>query len=304
MNNNINASWSSQDQKKIKNIFGPGYIVLKLDEDSISLARKKYEKLIDGDVSFSMKKKQKNRSLDQNSLMWSLYSVEAEEQNSGMSGGSDIMAMDLYESDLMEYAPRMILTTAISHWNILKNDYRVIWEKEIAEKIRAEIIISSSHWNVKEMRDWIDRIINRIAEHGLSENNALWLHQKFFEWKKHCYSKPDPISIEKEKYRKSNCICEATGKYIGNEGHIAHIQARGMGGNWSSDLDRSWNLLYLSSEAHIEVQHQNGWEEFCKKYPHLKNKVDIARKKVIETDSVDSVDDAIASIDSVIDAEK
>lgn len=299
----INAIWSESEQKKAKQVFGKGYLILKIDEFSKKTALKKYQKLIDQEVSIEIKKRYRSRTLDQNALMWSLYQVEAKEHNGGLSGGSDVKANDLYEADLMEFAPRMIITTDISHWNILREDYRVTWEKEISNKIKAEIIISSSHFNTTEMKNWIDRIINRIAENGLSENNEPWLHDKFLEWKKFCYKKPSEDYVGKDIYRARNVICEATGKYLGDHGQIAHIQARGMGGNWASDLDMSWNLLYLSNEAHIGVQHQKGWSEFCYKYPHLKDKVEYALRKEVgqkEKSLDEKAKDAIQAIDSAL----
>jgi hypothetical protein len=71
----------------------------------------------------------------------------------------------------------------------------------------------------------------------------------------------------------------------GRGGNIvrAHIVSRGSD---APDIEKTWNWMALLWEEH-EQQHQIGWEEFIRIYPHLRGRVERARrmaqKKEIET---------------------
>lgn len=227
-----------------------------------------------------------NRTLDQNALMWALYEIEANEHNGGMSGHDSqiVTAKHLYDNDIETYAERIKIGLPEKNFTLFKTIFR---KYEVLKNDSGFMFIkfykTSSHFNTFEMTQWIDRIFNRLAYNGVHLNSSekiidYWRdHKKFINDKKISLESPD-MTIEQ--YRNTHCICEATGKFIGYEGgSIAHIVARGMGGNQEAWKDKAENLLLLSDVAHYEYDNGKGRKEFIKKYPHLKNKIENAVKK-------------------------
>lgn len=83
---------------------------------------------------------------------------------------------------------------------------------------------------------------------------------------------PDGTLINEAEWRKKHIYSEASGK-VGDI-QLAHIVSRGAD---PAAVNYSWNWLALLPEEHLE-QHQNGWDEFLKSHPHLKGKVERARR--------------------------
>jgi hypothetical protein len=78
--------------------------------------------------------------------------------------------------------------------------------------------------------------------------------------------------ISEEEWRKTHIYSEASGR--GGTIQRAHIVSRGSD---TADIEASWNWLALTPEEH-EAQHQQGWDEFLRIYPHLKGRVERARR--------------------------
>jgi hypothetical protein len=238
------------------------------------------------DIDISIEYHYKKRTLDQNNLMWALYEIEANEINGGISGDKSQMvtSSELYHNDLLDFAPRIEIKANKSDLSFIKSEYLIEECKKIIESDKYYIIaiVSSSHFNTVQMLKWIDRIFNRLAIHGVACTNPGEIHSYWIRWRQ--YQNDNKIILHDDimtadEYRALNPICEATGDYIGNgSGQLCHIQARGMGGNFES-RDYSSNWLHMSHNAHIETQHQKGWEHFLKIYPHLKYKVETALKR-------------------------
>lgn len=84
-------------------------------------------------------------------------------------------------------------------------------------------------------------------------------------------------------FREKNTICMACTR--GGEGlQIAHIVGRGANGRV---MNEPWNWLLLCNKDHVSFQHQAGWDEFLKAYPHLRGRVERAREMASETDRVE-----------------
>ena len=85
-------------------------------------------------------------------------------------------------------------------------------------------------------------------------------------------------------WRERHKVSEASGH--GGQIELAHIVSRGSD---SADIEKPWNWLALTHEEHA-LQHSKGWDNFLRIYPHLKGRVDRARKlaKKLELDFKDS----------------
>jgi len=145
--------------------------------------------------------------------------------------------------------------------------------------------MSSSHFTVRQMADWIDHQFNRLAENGLTMENSNDVKNFWTDWRRNLNKSEivlnDGCQIERE-YKTATPICEATGEYIGEGGSLAHIRARGMGGKQEAWKDTSANWLHLTDTAHAELDNGKGLAEFLRNYPHLKAKIDAAMSSTPE----------------------
>jgi hypothetical protein len=75
-----------------------------------------------------------------------------------------------------------------------------------------------------------------------------------------------------DEWRERHPYSEASGR----TGDIvrAHIVSRGSD---AADIEKTWNWIALLHEEHMQ-QHQIGWDAFLQIYPHLRGRVDRARR--------------------------
>jgi hypothetical protein len=75
-----------------------------------------------------------------------------------------------------------------------------------------------------------------------------------------------------EEWRAKRPYSEASGR----TGDIvrAHIVSRGSD---AADIEKTWNWIALLHSEH-QQQHQIGWDAFLQIYPHLRGRVDRARR--------------------------
>jgi hypothetical protein len=78
--------------------------------------------------------------------------------------------------------------------------------------------------------------------------------------------------LTEEEWRGKHVYSEASGR--GGPIERAHIVSRGAD---AADIEMSWNWIALTPDEHAE-QHRRGWDEFLQIYPHLRGRVDRARK--------------------------
>jgi hypothetical protein len=261
-----------------------GYLCIKPKDTYINNIGKALNKLNDiqfkknelKDLDIKIEIHYKKRTLDQNALMWSLYTIEANEHNAGMSGdkSQNVTTQELYENDLIEHAPVVKLQCSKDFLGVLKSEYKVIGEQEENNKIIVTALITTSKFNTKQMAEWIDRIFNRLVYNGISVTNPVDIQDYWLKWRESLNKNKIFLHDNNtdQEYKNNNPICEACGEYIGDgSGHLAHIKSRGAGGK-----DHPDNYLHLCVKCHLGIQHANGFKELIKKYTHLSNKVGLA----------------------------
>lgn len=268
-------SMSTEDRKKV----GPA--LKKLGE-----WQHKHGKLKDLEVNIEYY--YKKRTLDQNALIWSLYSTLANEMNAGRVGESMVTAGELYDQDMLQHAKvaRIVVPEEYAKW--IKDEYRYIDDEKETEEGTVELLvrISTSHMNTAQCHQWIEMLFDRMAQLGVSVATSADLQKYWQEWRKDVgdHWQPTENKITGAEYKAAHTICEATGAYLigvdstgkdAHIGHLAHIKAKGMGGDPEGARDVEDNFLLLSAEAH-QYQHQHGWEKFLKQYPWLEKKVSSA----------------------------
>lgn len=78
--------------------------------------------------------------------------------------------------------------------------------------------------------------------------------------------------LSEKEWRDRNPVSEASGR--GGKIDLAHIVSRGSD---TSGIEKSWNWCSLLHEEHKQ-QHDIGWDQFLQIYPHLRGRIDRARK--------------------------
>jgi hypothetical protein len=78
--------------------------------------------------------------------------------------------------------------------------------------------------------------------------------------------------LTEAEWRKKNRVSEASGH--GGSIELAHIVSRGAD---AQDVDMPWNWIALLHEEHMR-QHGIGWDGFLQIYPHLRGRVERARR--------------------------
>jgi hypothetical protein len=78
--------------------------------------------------------------------------------------------------------------------------------------------------------------------------------------------------LTEAEWREKHPVSEASGQ--GGNIVRAHIVSRGAD---APDIEKAWNWIALLHEEHMQ-QHQIGWDGFLQIYPHLRGRVDRARK--------------------------
>jgi hypothetical protein len=78
--------------------------------------------------------------------------------------------------------------------------------------------------------------------------------------------------LTEAEWREKHQVSEASGR--GGDIIRAHIVSRGSD---SPDIEKAWNWMALLHEEHMQ-QHRIGWDEFLQIYPHLRGRVERARR--------------------------
>ena len=317
------ATWCSNYQKLLN--IPRGYIVFRYNE----FYRKSLSKVLLKIDGWQNKRKEKfpndflksleieieyhyrKRTLDQNNLMWLLYTIEANEANGGQSGSEEqlVAPEELYLNDLYNFGEREIINTKRKNLGYYLGEYKIIEMiitdegKEFSlkkylklninneERMTIRVIRGSSKFSTLEMSQWVDRLFNRLAHNGVQVTNPGEIENYWHTWKMYLNENKiilnDKIMTQKE-YKNHNPICEACGKYIqhGN-GELAHIKSVGMGVDRNKEpyYNYPFNWLHLCAHpCHRKHWHEWGVKKFIQKYKHLEYKIKFAlENKLLKT---------------------
>lgn len=137
----------------------------------------------------------------------------------------------------------------------------------------------------KQLSNFIQILINILAEDCQLENaEQLTVKELFCEWENYLASQKQdwtdyyddeitPIPIPE--WRELHKVSFASGLTATEDMQLdlAHIVSRGAD---EIHRDCCWNTMMLTHEEHMK-QHEIGWDNFLKLYPHLRGRVERAR---------------------------
>lgn len=246
----------------------------------------------------------KKRTLEMNSLMWSLYQVEATEQNGGieikdmttLQKSRAITPESLYRADIEAYSPVVVIIVPECQIEYIRAEYRhrISEEKASDGNIVYKAYFSTSHMDTKQHGEWIERQFARLSEMGVHLANASAIGQYWVDYA--AAREPDTEHwYTAEEYKAKQPFCEAEPTiYLGNGGgSLAHIVARGMGRNPMEGRYHEADVMHLSDAAHALWDNGKGRRFFLTKYPHLKKKIEAALNREIDTSQQDLFEDIV-----------
>ncbi|MBO7123274.1 MAG: hypothetical protein J6V90_08350 [Treponema sp.] len=209
-------------------------------------------------VTMDVTTSRKNKSYDQVKTVWAL--IELIYEVSQKVRPTTQQAASLYMELIMLYADRV--PSLIN----------------IGEKIPVTL----SQMDKEQAVRFIQCLINHLCEMGklsdLQASSLTEIFQSFEEMKGGLDS--DPVDKDSDgnwltvaEWKKRNNHSFASGRVGDLE--VAHIVTRGSS---PQNIESVWNLILLTHEEHIEIQHGKGWDVFLGIYPHLKARVNRARR--------------------------
>jgi hypothetical protein len=135
--------------------------------------------------------------------------------------------------------------------------------------------IQAAHF-IQALFDWIADMI------GLEDTLQADVRDLFWEWERYRGDlEYDPLDYQDAECKvpqtvklwwERHPVCEATG--VAGRLELAHIVTRGAS---PENIESPFNWLALDASVH-HLQHQYGWEWFLNEYPHLRGRVERARK--------------------------
>lgn len=203
--------------------------------------------------------KRANKTYEQIKLAWALISICCEVINGHKPVGdeAEYMCQALYEMFAEEYE----------------------WQNPLTGEVEKEKV-TMSKMSKGQMCAFINNIINFLADSGLNGDQEISVKQIFEQYMDfRSQLKEDFVDMDAEgnyisleEFRRINTISFASG--MGGELDLAHIVSKGTAPQFR---DCSWNVMMLTHEEHM-LQHKVGWEKFLEIYPHLRGRVERARK--------------------------
>jgi hypothetical protein len=218
----------------------------------------------------------RKRSLEQNALMWSLYEIEANEQNAHQKGGELVTAEQLYDADMKD--ERVVPMVKIVIKKEILDDLEKIGVRWLrvepmvgSDLVRVLVAKTSSRWDVGEACRHIDMMFNRLAVAGVTNSDEILTY--WTRWRQHVSDRKidyEDLNLSAAEYRESHRICEGCGKMADQ---LHHIRSRGAATIEEAERADDWMMLCV--ECHdLWNRPGGGVVAFVEKYPHTRFRVE------------------------------
>ena len=232
----------------------------------------------------------RKRTLDQNALMWSLYEVQANEQNAHRPGAELVTAESLYNADMAD--ERVVPMVEIVVETAILPDLKQLGVEWIAatpvvgstKLSRVRCVKTSSKWNTAEMARHIEMLFDRLADAGVTDSDAILGY--WAKWRQGLSDQKvvyEDGTFTQEEYRAKHRICEGCGKFIGNDevGHLHHIRSKGAAEELLAASADDWMMLCPPCHG-IWTAVNGGVLVFIKKYPWTRFRIERVLQREVD----------------------
>jgi hypothetical protein len=212
------------------------------------------------ELTLSMEIRMRGKTNLQLATYYSLVKILAHEWNGGQIGPHG------YDAEQVDEALKQ------SPW----------WPKVITPK--GDVPKLKRKMTTVELGQVIDALFDELAGMGVTNTEEIGLYWQ--RWRQHLADEGIELytgTYTKDVYRTMVVHCEACGKYIADGGgSIAHVIAKGMGGDPSEDTTfTAAERMHLCDPCHASYDNGQGRAAFIERFPHLKRKIEEGVKKEV-----------------------
>lgn len=126
----------------------------------------------------------KQRSLDQNSLLWGLLEEEAKFLNGGRKNNIECSSENLYYEAINKYGKDSLIAVPSGAERELKRTYRRVFIIDKFDNngeiwVKCRCVLGSSKYSPKEMSDLIEGVLDDIARLGIETQEIRFLKGEY-----------------------------------------------------------------------------------------------------------------------------
>ncbi len=172
-----------------QNLKGEGFLTFSITSAQNWLAKQICEELENNqkELKISLAYATKKRSLSQNDLLWGLLTEEAKFLAGGRKNGeAQCTAETLYYDAINKYGTDTMLSIKECAVQALKRVYKRVFiiDRFIRDDevwVNCKCVIGSSNYDIKEMTNLIEGVLDDIAKLGISTQEIRYLREEFNE---------------------------------------------------------------------------------------------------------------------------
>ena len=169
-----------------QNIKGEGYLTFPLNSMQIWSIRLLVQSLENNtkELVCNLDYASKQRSLEQNSLLWGLLEEEAKFLNGGRKNNADYSAENLYYEAINKYGKDTLIAVPSGAERELKRTYRRVFIIDKFDNngelwVKCRCVLGSSKYSPKEMSDLIEGVLDDIARLGIDTQEIRFLKGEY-----------------------------------------------------------------------------------------------------------------------------
>lgn len=140
---------------------------------------KNNEKTLQLNIDFE----KKQRTLNQNDLLWGLLTEYAKALNGGRKS-PEITAESLYLKAINDYGKDTLISVKEGAEGVLKRVYRRVFVIDKFQLngeawLKCRCVLGSSNYDTKEMSDLIDGVLDEMSKNGITSEQIMYLRSEY-----------------------------------------------------------------------------------------------------------------------------
>ena len=170
-----------------QNMKGEGYLTFPITNEQNWAIRQVCQELETNtkQLRITLNYEKKQRTLDQNSLLWGLLTEEAKFFNGGWKNIVECSAETLYYEAINKYGQDTLIAVKDGAEKALKRVYKRVFIidrfKQDGELwLKCRCVIGSSNYTTKEMTDLIEGVLDDIVKLGINTSEIRYLKEEWY----------------------------------------------------------------------------------------------------------------------------